>query len=82
MAGVSTKFEVLLPLEEWHLNLEVCSQVYQLLEGFKQLWKATLWPALCPYCTGEGFRIGFKKALPQDVTAPHWLRGFSSTPSE
>ena len=44
MAGVTTKFEVLLPLEEWHLDLEVGSQVYQLLEGFKQLQKATLWP--------------------------------------
>ena len=33
---------------------------------------------LCPYCSGEGFRTGFKKALPQVVTAPHRLRGFSS----
>ena len=30
------------------------------------------------YCSGEGFRTGFKKALPQVVTAPHRLRGFSS----
>ena len=44
MVGVTTKFEVLPPLEEWHLDLEVGSQVYQLLEGFKQLQKATLWP--------------------------------------
>ena len=43
MAGITTKFEVLPPLEEWHLNLEVGSQVYELLEGFKQLQKATLW---------------------------------------
>ena len=42
MAEMPTRFEVLPPLEEWHLNLEVSSQVYQLLEGFKQLWKATL----------------------------------------
>ena len=42
MAEMPTRFEVLPPLEEWHLNLEVGSQVYQLLEGFKQLWKATL----------------------------------------
>ena len=42
MAEIPTQFEVLPPLEEWHLNLEVGSQVYQLLEGFKQLWKATL----------------------------------------
>ena len=44
MAGITTKFEVLPHLEEWHLNLEVGSQVYELLEGFKQLQKATLWP--------------------------------------
>ena len=42
MAEMPTQFEVLPPLEEWHLNLEVGSQVYQLLEGFKQLQKATL----------------------------------------
>ena len=42
MAEMPTRFEVLPTLEEWHLNLEVGSQVYQLLEGFKQLWKATL----------------------------------------
>ena len=44
MAGITTRFEVLPPSEEWHLNLEVGSQVYELLEGFKQLQKATLWP--------------------------------------
>ena len=44
MAGMPTRFEVLPPLEEWHINLEVGSQVYQLLKGFKQLWKETLWP--------------------------------------
>ena len=27
-----------------HINLEVGSQVYQLLKGFKQLQKATPWP--------------------------------------
>ena len=42
--GMPTQFEVLPPLEEWHINLEVGSQVYQLLKGFKQFWKATLWP--------------------------------------
>ena len=42
MAETPTQFEVLPPLEEWHLNLEVGNQVYQLLEGFKQLWKATI----------------------------------------
>ena len=44
MAGMPTQFDVLPPLEEWHFNPEVGSQVYQLLKGFKQLWKATLWP--------------------------------------
>ena len=44
MAGITTRFEVLPPLEEWHLNQEVGSQVHQLLGGFKQLQKATLWP--------------------------------------
>ena len=42
MAEMPTRFEVLPPLEEWHLNLEVGSQVYQLLECFEQLQKATL----------------------------------------
>ena len=44
MAGMPTQFEVLPPLEEWHINLEVDSQIYQLLKGFKQLWKVTPWP--------------------------------------
>ena len=44
MAGMLTQFDVLPPLEEWHMDLEVGSQVYQLLKGFKQLQKATLWP--------------------------------------
>ena len=44
MAGMPTQFDVLPPLEEWHINLEVGSQVYQLLKGFKQLQEATLWP--------------------------------------
>ena len=44
MARMATQFDVLPPLEEWDINLEVGSQVYQLLKGFKQLQKATLWP--------------------------------------
>ena len=44
MVGMPTQFEVLPHLEEWHINPEVGSQVYQLLKGFKQLWKAILWP--------------------------------------
>ena len=43
MAVMATKFDVLPPLEEWDINLEVGSQVYQLLKGFKQLWDETLW---------------------------------------
>ena len=44
MVGMATQFDVLPPLEEWDINLEVGSQVYQLLKGFKQLQKVTLWP--------------------------------------
>ena len=44
MAGMPTQLDVLLPLEEWHIYLEVDSQVYQLLKGFKQLQKVTPWP--------------------------------------
>ena len=44
MAGMLTQFDVLPPLEEWHINLEVGSQVYQLVKGFKQLRKTTPWP--------------------------------------
>ena len=43
MAVMATKFDVLPPLEEWDINLEVGSQVYQLLKGFKQLREVTLW---------------------------------------
>ena len=42
MAVMATKFDVLPPLEEWDINLEVGSQVYQLLNGFKQLREVTL----------------------------------------
>ena len=35
MAEIPTRFEVLPPLEEWHIDIEVGSQVYQLLKGFK-----------------------------------------------
>ena len=43
MMAMATKFDVLPPLEEWDIKLEVSSQVYQLLKGFKQLWDMTLW---------------------------------------
>ena len=43
MVAMATKLDVLPPLEEWDINLEVSSQVYQLLKGFKQLGDVTLW---------------------------------------
>ena len=43
MTVMATKLDVLPPLEEWDINLEVSSQVYQLLKGFKQLLDTTLW---------------------------------------
>ena len=42
MAVMATKFDVLPPLEEWDINLQVGSQVYQLLKGFKQPREVTL----------------------------------------
>ena len=42
MAAMATKLDVLPPLEEWDINPEVGSQVYQLLKGFKQLWDVQL----------------------------------------
>ena len=83
MAGVTTKFEVLPPLEEWHLDLEVSSQVYQLLEGFKQLQKATLWPDTMSLLHRGGFQNRVQESTPPGVyTAPHRARGFSHTPIE
>ena len=43
MAVMATKFDVLPPFKERDINLEVGSQVYQSLKGFKQLWDMTLW---------------------------------------
>ena len=43
MAAIATKSDVTPPIEEWDINLEVSSQVYQLLKGFKQLLEANLW---------------------------------------
>ena len=64
MVGIPTKFEVLSPLEEWHLNLEVGSQVYQLLEGFKQLRKATLWPDTTSLLHRGGFQNQVQEGTP------------------
>ena len=43
MAVMATKLDVIPPLEEWDINLEVSNQVYQLLKGFKQLQDVNLW---------------------------------------
>ena len=43
MAVMATKSDVIPPLEEWDINLEVSSQVYQLRKGFKQLRDTNLW---------------------------------------
>ena len=43
MAAMATKSDVIPSLEEWDINLEVSSKVYQLLKGFKQLRDANLW---------------------------------------
>ena len=43
MVVMATKLDVIPPLEEWDINLEVSSQVYQLLKGFKQLRDVNLW---------------------------------------
>ena len=64
MAGITTKFKVLLPLEEWHLNLEVGSQVYQLLEGFKHLREATLWPDTTSLLLRGGFQNQVQESTP------------------
>ena len=74
MAGATTKFEVLLPLEEWHLDLEVGSQVYQLLEGFKQLQKATLWPDTMSLLHRGGFQNRVQESTPPGC--------YSSTPGK
>ena len=64
MAGITTRFEVLPPLEEWHLNLEVGSQVYELLEGLKQLRKAILWPDTTSLLHRGGFQNGVHESTP------------------
>ena len=74
MVGVTTKFEVLPPLEEWHLDLEVSSQVYQLLEGFKQLQKATLWPDTTSLLHRGGFQNRVQESTPPGC--------YSSTPGK
>ena len=43
MVVMATKLDVIPPLEEWDINLEVSSHVYQLLKGFKHPWDVNLW---------------------------------------
>ena len=43
MVAMATKSDIIPPLEEWNINLEVSSQVYELLKGFKQLQDVNLW---------------------------------------
>ena len=64
MAGITTKFKVLPPLEEWHLNLEVGSQAYELLEGFMQLQKATFWPDTTSLSHRGGFQNRVQESIP------------------
>ena len=64
MAGATTKFKVLPPLEEWHLDLEVGSPVYQLLEGFKQLQRAILWPDTTSLLHRGGFQNQVQESTP------------------
>ena len=74
MAGIPARFEVLPPLEEWHIDLEVGSQVYQLLKGFKQLQKATLWPDTMSLLHRGGFQNRVRENTPPGC--------YSSTPFE
>ena len=72
MAGIPTRFEVLPPLEEWHINLEVGSQVYHLLKGFKQPQKATPLPDTTSLLQRGGFQNRVQESTPPGC--------YSSTP--
>ena len=82
MAGVTIKFEVLPPLEEWHLDLKVSSQVYQLLEGFKQLQKATLWPDTMSLLHRGGFQNRVQESTAPGCYSSIPCKRVSSTPDE
>ena len=81
MAGITTRFEVLPPLEEWHLNLEVGSQVYELLEGFKQLRKATLWPDTTSLLHRGGFQNRVRESTPPGCYSSASGKRVLSTPA-
>ena len=80
MAGITTRLEVLPPLEEWHLNLEVGSQVYELLESFKQLQKATLWPDTTSLLHRGGFQNRARKNTPPGCYSSTLGKRVFSTP--
>ena len=72
MVVMATQFDVLPPLEEWDINLEVGSQVISYLKGSSNFRKQLYGLTLCPHPTWEGFRTGFEKTLPQVVIAPYF----------
>ena len=80
MAGITTRFEVLPLLEEWHLNLEVGSQVYVLLWGFKQLQKATLWLDTTSLLHRGGFQNRVRENTPPGCYSSTWGKRVSSLP--
>ena len=80
MTGITTRFEVLPPLEEWHLNLEVGSLVYELLEGFKQLQRATLWLDTTSLLHRGGFQNRVRKNTPPGCYSSTSGRRVFSTP--
>ena len=69
MAVMASKSDVIPPLEEWDINLEVSDQVYQLPKDRKQLREANLWLDNVPLLSMGGFGVRFEKSLPQVVMA-------------
>ena len=55
MVVMASKSDVIPPLEEWDINLEVSSQVYQLPKDCKQLQEANLWLDNVPLMSMGGF---------------------------
>ena len=55
MAVMAIKSDVIPPLEERDINLDVSSQVYQLLKDGKQLQEVNLWLDNMPLMSMRGF---------------------------
>ena len=55
MVAMVSKSDVIPLLEEWDINLEVSSQVYQLPKDCKQLQEANLWLDNAPLMSMGGF---------------------------